>query len=94
MEKLELLTHVFAKLGLMALFVVIGSFLLYPLVSRWSWLDDPKQDDPADLFICDGCEIEYDVKGSCEYRTYNEDGDKQDYLICQGCYNEILDSWA
>lgn len=47
-----------------------------------------------DLFNCDGCNIEYDIKGSCEYRTYNEDGDKHDYLICQGCYNEIMDSWA
>lgn len=46
------------------------------------------------VFNCDGCNIEYDIKGSSEYRTYDEDGNKQDYLICQGCYNEIMDSWA
>ena len=53
-----------------------------------------KRPRPTGVFNCDGCEIEYDIKGSCEYRTYDEDGIKQDYLICQACMNEIFDSWA
>jgi hypothetical protein len=106
MDKIEVFTYVVGKFAVMALIVAVGSAALYPLVSRWSWLNDPAPvwedycDDPdcdeclSSLFDCDGCGSTYDIKGSCEYRTYDEDGNKQDYLICQGCYHEIMDSWA
>jgi|694.fasta_scaffold03005_5 hypothetical protein len=106
MEKLEMLAYLIVRFGLMALVVAVGAAMLYPLVNRWKWLKDPEPtwEDYCDetdcddcltrLFDCDGCGNTYDMKGSCEYRTYNEDGDKQDYLICQGCYHEIMDSWA
>jgi hypothetical protein len=104
MEKLEMLAYLIVRFGLMALVVAVGAAMLYPLVSRWKWLVEEEERGRViatktpprkrDLLVCDGCEIEYDIKGLCEYRTYDEDGNKQDYEICQGCYNEIMDSWA
>lgn len=110
METIEVLAHVFARLAPMAVIAIVGALLLAPVLGRWKWLvgddrdtqpswddycDDPDCDDCLTrLFDCDGCGNTYDIKGSCEYRTYNEDGNKHDYLICQGCYHEIMDSWA
>jgi hypothetical protein len=54
----------------------------------------PKIDPTRSTFNCDSCDMNIPPQYRCEFRTYDEDGECQDYEICQGCYNEIMDSWA
>lgn len=54
----------------------------------------PKIDPTRSTFNCDSCDMNIPPQYRCEFRTYDEDGEYQDYEICRDCYNEIMDSWA